>query len=174
MKFAYADPPYIGQAKKHYSHDPKCQEVDHLRLVQNMCEKYDSWALSCSSPSLQEILSYCPIDVRVASWVKPFASFKPGVNPAYTWEPVVYWRPKKRNRNHSTVKDHLIEKITMKKGLSGAKPVKFCFWLFDLMGLDENDDLYDLFPGTGIVSDSWESYKRLKTKIPPKIFHELT
>ena len=33
MKFAYADPPYIGQAKRHYSHDPLCAEVDHARAA---------------------------------------------------------------------------------------------------------------------------------------------
>jgi hypothetical protein len=30
MKFAYADPPYIGQARRHYSHDPNCAEVGDI------------------------------------------------------------------------------------------------------------------------------------------------
>ena len=33
VRFAYADPPYIGQAKKHYADDPRCAEVDHAELV---------------------------------------------------------------------------------------------------------------------------------------------
>ena len=36
MRVAYADPPYIGQAKRHYSHDPRCAEVDHADLVEKL------------------------------------------------------------------------------------------------------------------------------------------
>lgn len=101
-KYGYADPPYIGQAKKHYSHDPQCAEVDHKELIERLCDSYDGWALSLSSPSLKEIMSYCPEDVRVAAWVKPFCSFKPNVNPAYAWEPVIFRGCKKRDRKEDT------------------------------------------------------------------------
>lgn len=159
MKFAYADPPYIGQAKKHYSHDPRCAEVDHKDLVRNLCENYpDGWALSLSSPSLQEVLGYCPADVRVLSWVKPFCSFKKNVTLAYSWEPVILRGGRKRSAKEPTVKDHLIESITLKKGLAGAKPIRFCYWIFDCLGAKPGDQLDDLFPGTGIVSSSWENY----------------
>lgn len=30
MRVAYADPPYIGQAMKHYGAQPNAAEVDHL------------------------------------------------------------------------------------------------------------------------------------------------
>jgi hypothetical protein len=64
MKFAYADPPYIGQAKKHYSHDPACAEVDHRALIARLVTEYpDGWALSLSSPTLQQILALCPAGV---------------------------------------------------------------------------------------------------------------
>src|SRR3954469_12856448 len=73
MRFAYADPPYVGQAKKHYNHDPNCAEVDHRELVARLVVQYpDGWALSLSSPSLRQILALCPADVRVMAWVKPF------------------------------------------------------------------------------------------------------
>ena len=49
MHFAYADPPYIGQAKKHYKHDPRCAEVDHADLVRKLEAEYpDGWAISLS------------------------------------------------------------------------------------------------------------------------------
>lgn len=48
MRFAYADPPYIGQAKRHYSRDPCCAEVDHTELVAQL-NTYDAWALSLST-----------------------------------------------------------------------------------------------------------------------------
>lgn len=171
MKFAYADPPYIGQAKKHYSHDVKCAEVNHRVLFGYLCQEFDSWAISCSSTSLKQILSLdtCPDDVRIAAWTKPFCSFKPGVNPAYAWEPVLFWHPKKRPRTSPTVRDFVSENITLKKGLSGAKPIKFCFWLFDLLGVEDGDEFTDVFPGTGIVGAAFESYMGFKSK--PEAFN---
>jgi hypothetical protein len=158
MKFAYADPPYIGQAKKHYSGDPRCAEVDHANLIEMMCSEYDGWALSCSSPSLQQILAVCPNDVRVMAWVKPFCAFKANVNPAYAWEPVIVWRPKKRSRECPTVRDWVSTPITLKRGLVGAKPEAFCFWLFEVLGLTPQDTLTDIYPGTGIVGECFRRY----------------
>ena len=37
----------------------------------------------------------------------------------------------------------------------GRKPLAFCRWLFDLLGMKAGDSLIDLFPGTGIVSRAW-------------------
>ena len=47
------------------------------------------------------------------------------------------------------------ESITLKKGLTGAKPIKVCEWAFEMMGADPKDSLDDLYPGTGIVQQSW-------------------
>jgi len=106
MKIVYADPPYIGQAKKHYSHDPNCAEVDHNELLAQLV-KADGWALSASSTSLKRILSMpnCPEDVRIGAWVKPFASFKVNVNPAYAWEPVLFMPARKHGREVDTARD---------------------------------------------------------------------
>src|SRR5689334_8755540 len=38
MTFAYADPPYVGQAARHYRHDPRCAEVDHASLIRHPCD----------------------------------------------------------------------------------------------------------------------------------------
>lgn len=153
MKFAYADPPYIGQAKKHYSHDPQCAEVDHAELIEHLCQDYsDGWALSLSSPTLKQIIALCPDDVRVMAWVKPFCSFKPNVNPAYAWEPVIVRGGRKHTREQPTARDFLSENMTLKKGLCGAKPKEFCYWIFDVLNVQGGDTVADLFPGTGIVS----------------------
>ncbi|NBW20835.1 MAG: hypothetical protein EBR82_74020 [Caulobacteraceae bacterium] len=159
MKVAYADPPYIGQAKKHYSHDPRCAEVDHADLIERL-NGYDAWALSLSSPTLRIILPMCPDDVRVMAWVKPFAAFKPNVNPAYAWEPVIVRGGRKRTRDEATVRDWVSANITLKRGLAGAKPEGFCFWLFDVFGMQAGDEFDDIFPGTGGVSRAWETYQR--------------
>ena len=158
MRVAYADPPYIGQAKKHYSHDPNCAEVDHRQLVTDLME-YDGWALSCSSPSLKEILSYCPDDVRVGAWVKPFASFKPNVNPAFAWEPVVFYGGRPRGRDIPTLRDWISANITMQKGLVGVKPKMFCFWIFEMLGCEPDDEFIDLFIGSGAVTDAWKEWQ---------------
>jgi hypothetical protein len=38
--------------------------------------------------------------------------------------------------------------------------LEFCFWLFDLLGLRPEDDLHDLYPGSGAVSSAWEQWCR--------------
>ncbi len=119
MRFAYADPPYIGQAAKHYSRDERCAEVDHAALITQLARDYDGWALSCKSNAkeLSWLISLCEQDVRLGAWVKPFASFKPGVNPAYAWEPVIFFSPRRRTREQDTVRDWVAANITLKKGL---------------------------------------------------------
>lgn len=164
MKFAYADPPYIGQAKKHYG----SEEVNHAELFQELDSgSYDGWALSCSSPSLFYLCNSAPEDCRIGSWVKPFAIFKPGVNPAYAWEPVIFKGGRKRSRKEPTVRDWCSVNITLKRGLCGAKPEAFCFWLFELLGMEPSDELHDLFPGTGAVSDAWEVWKENREGVSP-------
>ena len=162
MIFAYADPPYIGQAKKHYDKD----EVDHIELMVSL-DQYDGWALSASSPSLGFLTNEAarfipPKSLRVGIWVKPFSSFKKNVNPAYAWEPVLFRGGRKRTSAQPTVKDWIAENITLKKGLSGAKPKLFCYWVFEMLGMKTEDELIDVYPGTGAVTDAWNSWKSLK------------
>lgn len=154
MRFAYADPPYVGQAKKLYG----CDEVDHPALIERLvCEYPDGWVLSASSPSLRLILPLCPDDVRVMAWVKPFCIFKPGVNPAYAWEPVTVRGGRKRTRQQPTVRDWVSANVTLKRGLVGAKPEAFSLWLFDVLNAEPGDILDDLFPGTRAVSIAWDT-----------------
>ena len=49
------------------------------------------------------------------------------------------------------MRDHLACNITLKKGLVGAKPEAFCAWVLDLLGWEPDDELHDLFPGTGVM-----------------------
>jgi hypothetical protein len=161
---AYADPPYLGCCAR-YDHEHGktggCwDDLDtHAQLVLSLAD-YDGWAMSASSPSLRLVLPLCPPDVRVAAWVKPFAVFKPGVNPAYAWEPVI-WRGGRQGkartlgRKAPTVRDWVSANITLKKGLCGAKPPGFSEWLFDLLGLEQGDEFHDIFTGTGAVGAAW-------------------
>ena len=158
MRIAYADPPYVGQSRKLYGG----AEVNHRLLIAHLCDEFpDGWALSCSSPSLRELLPLCPADVRVGAWVKPFASFKAGVNPGYAWEPVVFHGGRQpRARDEATVRDWCSVSITLERGVPGAKPMAFCFWIFQMLGLQPDDELCDLFPGSGAIADAWDRYGR--------------
>lgn len=159
MRFAYADPPYIGQAKRHY----QCAEVDHSELVARLVSEYpDGWALSLSSPTLGQILRLCPTNVRIAAWCKSFCAFKRGVRPAYAWEPVIYMGGRnpmnghravipEKNGKQTTPKDFIVEPITLRKGLVGAKPEKVCRWILSLLNVQSGDEVADLFPGTGVM-----------------------
>jgi hypothetical protein len=166
---AYADPPYIGQARKHYAKEAAAAgrvaaEVDHADLLYRLNE-FDAWALSCSSPSLEEILHLSrsiigPNEVRVGGWFKPFASFKRGVDPAYAWEPIVYRTARRWRKEQPTCRDWVSANITLQRGTSGAKPEAFCRWLFDLLGAQQQDEFHDLYPGSGAVTRAWEAFTR--------------
>ena len=152
-RIAYADPPYPGCARKHYA----CSEVDHGALLERL-RHYDGWALSTSSVALSHVLLLCPDNVRVAAWVKPFCSFKPGVNPAYAWEPVLFVPASSGSRECPTVRDWVSANITLRKGLPGVKPDEFCYWLFELLGAEPTDQFLDLYPGSGAVTRAWSHW----------------
>lgn len=162
MRIAYSDPPYLGCSKLYPEH-PEAHVYDdpaaHGSLMTMMDGEFDAWALSLSSPSLREILPLAPEGVRVGAWVKPFASFKPGVDPAYTWEPVIYRTARAWSREQRTQRDHVSANITLQRGLTGAKPYEFCAWLFDLLGASHGDEFVDLFPGTGGVTEAWQQWR---------------
>lgn len=168
MKFAYADPPYLGQGSKHYAaQHANAAEYDtleeHRRLVDRLSSEFPAaWALSLSTPSLYDLLPLCPRGVRIGAWVKPFASFKPNVNPGYCWEPVIFWggrsAKERGGRDVPTVRDYHSANITLKRGTAGAKPDTVAFWLFDFLGVGGGDEFTDLFPGSGAVSRAWREY----------------
>lgn len=168
MRFAYADPPYLGQGSKKYGHQHEnAAEFDtlpaHAGLIRRLVGEFpEAWALSLSSPSLPHILPLCPPGVRIGAWVKPFASFKPGVNPAFCWEPVIFWGGRsaaaRGGKTSATVRDFVSVNITTKKGTAGAKPEAFCFWLFDFLGVNGGDEFTDIFEGSGAVRKAWQTY----------------
>lgn len=172
MKFAYADPPYLGSAKRYKGTHPNYLIWDdpttHQQLITYLEDSYpDGWLLSAGSNNLITLLPMFRTPPRTGAWVKSFAAFKVNVNPAYTWEPVFFRGGRKRDRVHPTVKDHIIEPIALKKGLVGAKPARVCKWLIELMGANTEDTFDDLFPGTGIFTAVWQRYREVNASVPP-------
>src|SRR5678816_1459957 len=163
MKFAYAVPPYLGLARLYADMHPESGIWDdpetHRAFICRLSDEYpDGWVLSLHTPSLRTILPMCPDDVRVGSWVKPFASFKPGVPVAYAWEPVIFRGGRRRSKSELTTRDWVACNITLKRGFQGAKPRLFCRWVFDLLGANPGDQLDDLFPGSGAVTAAWDEW----------------
>lgn len=179
MKFAYSDPPYLGQGAKLYgdlhSHAHTWDDPDtHREHIAWLSSTFpDGWAMSASTPSLRVLLPMCPDDVRIAAWVKSFSAFKKGVRPAYAWEPVIYrggrnpsnghrHEPPEKGGKQTTPKDfHLTERdewevivcpITLRRGLTGAKPDSFCEWVLDLLNVQPGDKVVDVFPGTAVMT----------------------
>lgn len=179
MRFAYADPPYPGQAKRHYGAHPDFGgEVDHAELVDRLEREFpDGWALSTSVAALGEILALCPrgesskngnatkagTGVRICAWTRHPMPMPPQ-RVMWTWEPVIVRAPHWRQRHPSdfvadTLKDAPPGGWRGEPMITGQKPPAFCRWVFNLLGAQPGDDLVDIFPGSGAVGREWDAYQ---------------
>jgi hypothetical protein len=159
-RFAYADPPYPGLARRYYGDEPDFGgEVDHAALIASLeASGYAGWALSTSARALRWVLPLCPEDAHVCPWVKP-AGVPAATYGLHTcWEALIVVRGRKRRPGR---RDFLYAHAARggvqceRDALPGRKPLAFCAWLFDCLGMVPGDDLVDLFPGSGIVSRAW-------------------
>jgi hypothetical protein len=155
MRLAYADPPYPGMADLYVEQT----EVDHRVLLRRL-DEYDGWALSTDERSLAFVLTLCPRGVRILAWCRSNAPFL-YPNPAASWEPVIC---KPARIKPVTVRTYLVTAAptgrSQREGLTGQKPPGFCEWVLRSLGADpEEDELHDLFPGTGVMSQTWRGFK---------------
>lgn len=169
MKFAFVDPPYLGLAVKFYGHlHPEAAVYDtiegHRALIERLVTEFpDGWAMCLHQQSLRHILPLCPEDVRVIAWVKPWCSFKPSVRVAYAWEPLIVrgGRPFE-GREVDTVRDWISANMEMERGFQGAKPPKLVRWVLQVLNACPEDEVVDLFPGSGIVTATLEDWRSSK------------
>jgi len=166
VRFAYADPPYLGVAKKRYPDHPESWVYDtvegHHQLIDRLVTEFpDGWALSMAATNLRELLPLCPGGSRVMVWAKTYTMFLKGVNPAYSWEPIIVYGGRKRGLDRPTLRDWLALPSPHVRGraFTGQKPEQLCYWLFDVLGMQADDELVDLFPGSGAVARAWESWR---------------
>lgn len=164
VRVAYADPPYPGCAFLYKDHPDFAGEVDHAALVERLQSEFDGWVLHTNAtPSTLALLA--PLvektGARWCSWVKGFAAFKRNIPVAYAWEPVIIKPARKPVVSTRQISRDWIEcSITLRRGLTGAKPEAVCHWAFELVGARPEDELADLFPGTGAVSAAWSRWQR--------------
>jgi hypothetical protein len=121
LRLAYADPPYPGQAAKHYADHPDfAGEVDHAALLRKLDTEYDGWVLHTASTTLGYVLGLAAAEgiegFRVMAWVKPFAAFKRNVSVAYAWEPVLI-KPVRKPvvSGRIVMRDWISESITLRR-----------------------------------------------------------
>ena len=172
MRFAYADPPYMGQSAHWYrKHPDYAGEVDHAELIERLEADYDGWALSTSSLCLQNVLALCPIvgvqgftqatvgGVRVAAWMRQKPAPRGTSRVMVTWEPVVIRGGRQLAKDREGyVWDawHSPPYLTGERdGFAGSKPPGFAAWIYDLLGALPDDSIDDLFPGTGFVTSEF-------------------
>ena len=175
LTLGFADPPYLGCGKLYAAHHPNALDWDdpaaHRALVGRLQDEFDGWALHLAATH-ESIALYAPLvagtGARWMFWTKTFAAFKRNVSVAYAWEPVIVKPARKPVVSKRIVmRDWIACPITLKRGLTGAKPEEVCHWIFELLGARPEDDLHDLFPGTGAVTRAWESWK-LKFALPAR------
>jgi hypothetical protein len=151
VRFAYADPPYPGQARDLYANHPDyAGEVDHAKLVERLCRDYpDGWCLSTSARALRMVLPLCPEDVWTAAWHKTNAPpTRTTGRRIWSWEPVIIWGGR-QDPSHPRVRDAL--SCGQGYGFPGQKPPPFTRWIVELLGATHEDTIDDLFPGSGAV-----------------------
>lgn len=182
MRLAYADPPYPGCAHLYKNHPDYAGEVDHRELVERLCDEFDGWVLhtSVGGYRMLEREKILPEDgLRICQWFKPFAAFKRNVPVAYVHEPVIIACVRKPVvSKRLTLRDVIVceeeescvvESITMKRGLTGAKPERVVHWAVEIAGALPDDSLHDLYPGTGAVTRAWETWQQRFDRTPVQI-----
>ena len=166
LRLAYADPPYLGLARRYYGDQPSfAGEVDHSELVSRLAT-YDGWALSCSSasvPAIAALLVAQDLTARLAIWHRrPAPHPTAGLITAYEG---VFYGPARRvaRGSRGPMTDVLLgvegrPRPTLPSSVIGMKPPAFLVWVFGLIGARPGDTLDDLYPGSGMVGRAWAGY----------------
>lgn len=149
MRFAYADPPYLGCGASRYGR-PEWDQMDtHCDLMVRLFNEYpEGWAMSCNPKDLWWLLSEGTDAVRVCFWGKTMHQIHHQVPVQYACE-VVLLSGGRDAPNKPMVRDWISGPRSQEKGLVGAKPDYFNDWVLALLNYQPGDELDDLFPGTG-------------------------
>lgn len=176
MRLCIADPPYLGRAVRWYGeggcgiargsgqadNHPEAHVWDdpetHKQLVKDLEAEYDGWAIAMSVHSLSTYLSVVETDsrngIRVAVWNKPSAVTS-GNRITNHWEPVLLRVPDSRKGWSSG--DRIKDVLTcnpLRSNFIGAKPPDWTYWVLQMLGYEETDEVVDLFAGSGAVQSA--------------------
>ena len=185
MRLAIADPPYppfvgVGGVKSrasrwygtgqrsatdtpadvHPAADDWNDPSSHRLLLERLAREFDGWAIATSPDGLAAYGSL-PVGCRIMAWVKP--NGQPGAHRLRsTWEPVIVFPPKGRRSNRGGV-GSIADTLTApapRAGFIGAKPAVWTRWVLAALGYDPAaDEVVDVFPGSGAVSDAVAAFE---------------
>lgn len=165
VRFAYADPPYLGQGKRYAHLHPDALIWDdpatHTALVERLEDEYpDGWAVSLS-PEPRAILAYMGPSREWAVWHRSgWNTSIPQARISKNFELVVYRTAVPNTKAHGpmvatvfTLGGQNWQLASRSLTHTGSKPEEFCHWVLDLLGYNpETDQLDDLFPGEGAMT----------------------
>lgn len=125
---------------------------EHRKLLVDLMDHFDGWAIA-TTPDGLGAYHPLPIDARVMAWVRPGA--QPGGHRIVSrWEAVIVYVPEGRRARAKglQVPDVLVCPRPV-VNFAGAKPPEWTRWVLDALGYSPGEDeLIDLFPGSGSVS----------------------
>lgn len=176
LRFCIADPPYLGRAVRWYGeggcgdgygfgqadNHPAAADWDdpkrHQQLVHDLDRDFDGWAIAMSVHSLSTYLEVVDTDsrngIRVAVWHKPNA-LTSGARVSNRWEPVLLRIPSaRRGRGVAKSCDDVFRSSSARNGFRGAKPDGWTEWVLGMLGVQPDDEVIDMFHGSGAVSDA--------------------
>lgn len=172
MQLAIADPPYLGRARRWYGDGrghaagrgradehveaPRWDTVEaHEELVDELEQRYDGWAIAMAPDSLSVYLAVAPAEARVAVWSRGNA-VPTGSRVRALWEPALVRVPDARAAHGAGAGvDDVLTAGIRPGGFAGRKPEQWTHWVLTMLGYDPAvDDVEDLFPGSGAVSDA--------------------
>ncbi len=133
--------------------------TQHRRLLERLMDEFDGWAIATSSDGLAAY-GDLPIGCRLMAWVKPNA--QPGSHRILsTWEPVIVFPCVDRRSNRAgrgAIRDVLVADAP-RVGFVGAKPAAWTHWILDALCYTIGDEVVDLFPGSGAVTEAVANYQ---------------
>lgn len=179
MRLAIADPPYpplrgiggikprasrwYGDAQRGEKDQPADFHADaaewddparHRALMLELMDTFDGWAIATAPDGLQAY-GELPLGTRILAWVR--STPLPGSHRILsTWEPVICRPPITRVTSRGewgTIRD-VLTAAAPSGGFVGAKPREWTRWVLDALAYDpDTDELVDLFPGSGAVTN---------------------
>lgn len=179
MRYAIADPPYLGRGARLYgpgtngrrqngngaggvtilrtTEHPNAAAWDdpatHHRLIAELIDGFDGWAVALARDSLACYLAVTPPDARVAVWHR-LDSVATGSRIRTAWEPVILFvPPTRRARGTGPHITDVMASAVPHLGHIGAKPRVWTRWVLDLLGVTNDDTVTDIFGGSGMVAN---------------------
>jgi hypothetical protein len=125
----------------------------HRALLEQLLDEYDGWAIATTSDG---ITHYCPLPVpaRIMVWHK-LRPIPTAHRLTSSWEAVIVYVPEgRRGRPPLGQVPDVLRCASPSNGFVGTKPREWTRWVLDAFGYDQAvDELVDLFPGSGAVSN---------------------